>query len=67
VCGWYLQRNRRCTIGERIVNARVEVLGDRMNLIGALWVIPLALVLLAVAARMGPATDRQQARTTHRR
>jgi len=49
------------------VNACVEVLGDRMNLIGALWVIPLALVLLAVAARMGPTTGRQQARTTHRR
>jgi hypothetical protein len=38
-----------------------------MNLIGALWVIPLALVLLAVAARMAPGTDRQHARTTHRR
>lgn len=49
------------------MNGIAEVLGDRMNLIGALWVIPLALVLLAVAARMGPATDRQQARTTDRR
>jgi len=49
------------------VNARVEVLGDRMNLIGALWVIPLALVLLAVAARVGSTTGSQQARTTDRR
>jgi hypothetical protein len=38
-----------------------------MNLIGALWVIPLALVMLAVAARMAPGTGREQARTTHRR
>jgi hypothetical protein len=38
-----------------------------MNIVGALWVIPLALVLLAVAARLGPTTGRQHARTTHRR
>ncbi len=35
-----------------------------MNLIGALWVIPLALILLAVVARMGPTTGRQQVKTT---
>ena len=38
-----------------------------MNLIGALWVIPLALVLLAVVARMGPATGRRPAKTIDRR
>jgi hypothetical protein len=38
-----------------------------MNLIGALWVIPLALVLLAVAARMGPSTGRHQAKIPGRR
>ena len=38
-----------------------------MNLIGALWVIPLALVLLAVAARVGPGTGREQAKVPHRR
>ena len=38
-----------------------------MNLIGALWVIPLALVVLAIAARLGPGTGRTHAKITDRR
>ena len=65
--GAFSAANDGCTIGEQFVNDTGEILGDRMNLIGALWVIPLALILLAVAARRGPDAGRQQARITHRR
>jgi hypothetical protein len=51
-------------MGEQFVNG---FLGDRMNLIGALWVIPLALLLLAVVARLGPATGHHQPKTIDRR
>ena len=38
-----------------------------MNLIGALWVIPLALILLAVAARVTTGPVPGKAKTTQRR
>ena len=38
-----------------------------MNLIGALWVIPLALLMLAVAARMSIGPEGHRPKTTERR
>jgi len=38
-----------------------------MNLIGALWVIPLALILLAVAARVNIGPGPGRPKTTERR
>ncbi|HTC82149.1 MAG TPA: hypothetical protein VK848_11510 [Acidimicrobiia bacterium] len=49
------------------MNDTHEGTGGRMNLIGALWVIPLAMIVLAVAARMSQDREPGKPNTTEHR